>query len=212
MDAQGDGPFAEAVAVAYTTKLGLGGSAFHLAESPAGEAETVFLGVFRKAALVAVGGFDETMHRAQDWELNYRLRAQGHTIWFSPDLQVTYRPRDTVRALVKQMYETGKWRREVVRRYPGTASVRYLAPPAAVVGIVVGSAVGLAGWATGRRLLRVGFAAPLGYAGVIGLGSVVTSRSMSAGARWRLPLVLAATHLAWGTGFLVGLRRRPSTL
>ena len=27
-----------------------------------------------KAELLAVGGFDETMHRAQDWELNYRLR------------------------------------------------------------------------------------------------------------------------------------------
>ena len=92
MDAQGETPFEEAVAVAYTTKLGLGGSTFHLAESPAGEAETVFLGVFRKAALTDVGGFDESMHRAQDWELNYRLRQAGHRIWFSPDLQVTYRP------------------------------------------------------------------------------------------------------------------------
>ena len=60
MDAQGTTPFEEAVATAYTTRLGLGGSAFHLAESPAAEAETVFLGVFRKDALIAVGGFDET--------------------------------------------------------------------------------------------------------------------------------------------------------
>ena len=108
MDAQGTTPFEEAVAVAYTTRLGLGGSAFHLAASPATEAETVFLGVFRKDALVAVGGFDESMHRAQDWELNYRLRTSGHKIWFSPELRVTYRPRSTLRALVKQMYETGK--------------------------------------------------------------------------------------------------------
>src|SRR5687767_7554580 len=93
MDAQGTTPFEEAVAVAYTTRLGLGGSAFHLAESPAAEAETVFLGVFRKEALVAVGGFDESMHRAQDWELNYRLRSRGHKIWFSLHLRVTYRPR-----------------------------------------------------------------------------------------------------------------------
>ncbi|HEY6811330.1 MAG TPA: glycosyltransferase family 2 protein, partial [Propionibacteriaceae bacterium] len=82
MDAQGTTPFEEAVATAYTTRLGLGGGAFHLADSPAAEAETVFLGVFRKDALVAVGGFDETMHRAQDWELNYRLRTSGHKIWF----------------------------------------------------------------------------------------------------------------------------------
>src|SRR5919112_1033518 len=67
MDAQGSSAFEQAVASAYTTRLGLGGSTFHLTSSPAGEAETVFLGVFRKEALRAVGGFDESMHRAQDW-------------------------------------------------------------------------------------------------------------------------------------------------
>ena len=204
MDAQGTTPFEEAVAVAYTTRLGLGGSAFHLAESPATEAETVFLGVFRKDALVAVGGFDESMHRAQDWELNYRLRTSGHKIWFSPELRVTYRPRSTLRALVKQMYETGKWRRELVRRHPETATVRYLAPPLTLLGVLAGSVVGLFGIAVDSRLLRVGFLAPAGYLTLITGGSLITTRPMSAAARLRLPLVLAATHLAWGAGFLNG--------
>src|SRR4029453_18552787 len=99
MDAQGSTPFEEAVAVVYTTRLGLGGSTFHLAESPAAEAETGFFVVLRMDTLVAVGGFDESMHRAQDWELNYRLRTSGHKIWFSPELRVIYRPRPTLRAL-----------------------------------------------------------------------------------------------------------------
>ena len=204
MDAQGTTPFEEAVAVAYTTRLGLGGSAFHLAESPATEAETVFLGVFRKDALVAVGGFDESMHRAQDWELNYRLRTSGHKIWFSPELRVTYRPRSTLRALVKQMYETGRWRRELVRRHPETATLRYLAPPLTLLGVLAGSVVGLFGVAVDSRLLRVGFLAPAGYLTLITGGSLITTRPMSAAARLRLPLVLAATHLAWGAGFLNG--------
>jgi succinoglycan biosynthesis protein ExoA len=202
MDAQGSTPFEEAVAVAYTTRLGLGGSAFHLAESPAAEAETVFLGVFRKDALVAVGGFDESMHRAQDWELNYRLRTTGHKIWFSPELRVIYHPRSTLRALVKQMYETGTWRRELVRRHPETATVRYLAPPLTLIGVLVGTIVGLFGVAFDSRLLRVGFLAPAGYLTLITGGSLITTRTMSAAARLRLPLVLAATHLAWGAGFL----------
>lgn len=207
MDAQGSTPFEEAVAAAYTTKLGLGGSAFHLAESQAGPAETVFLGVFRREALRAVGGFDETMHRAQDWELNHRLLVSGRLIWFSPELRVTYRPRSSVRALARQMYDTGKWRREVIRRYPDTANVRYLAPPVATLAIAVGTATGLVGSLTGSRL-RLGWAAPGGYAAVVLGGSAVTSRSMSDAARVRLPLVLAVTHLSWGAGFLVGLRRR----
>jgi succinoglycan biosynthesis protein ExoA len=204
MDAQGTTPFEEAVATAYTTRLGLGGSAFHLADSSAAEAETVFLGVFRKEALLAVGGFDETMHRAQDWELNYRLRSSGHKIWFSPELRVTYRPRSTLRALVKQMYETGTWRREVIRRYPETVNARYLAPPLALLGVLGGSVAGLLGVILDSRLLRLGFLAPAGYMALIISGSLVTPRPMSAAARLRLPLVLAATHLAWGAGFLRG--------
>jgi succinoglycan biosynthesis protein ExoA len=206
MDAQGTTPFEEAVAAAYTTRLGLGGGAFHLADSPAAEAETVFLGVFRKDALVSVGGFDESMHRAQDWELNYRLRSSGHRIWFSPELRVTYRPRSTLRALAKQMYETGTWRREVVRRYPETATVRYLAPPLTLVGVLAGAAAGTVGVIVNSQLLRLGLLAPASYLALIIGGSLVTARPMSPGARLRLPLVLAATHLAWGAGFLRGRR------
>jgi len=208
MDAQGRSPFEQAVATAYTTRLGLGGSAFHLAGSPAGEAETVFLGVFRREALVAVGGFDESMHRAQDWELNHRLRESGRRIWFSPELRVTYRPRSSLRALVAQMYDTGRWRREVVRRHPETASLRYLAPPVTVVAIAVGSAAGTVGVLGGARWLRLGFAAPLGYLGVV-LAGTATAAGIPARARAWLPVVLVATHLSWGSGFLVGLRRRP---
>ena len=57
-----------------------------------------------------------------------------------------------------------------------------------------------------------GYAAPLGYLGLIITGSAVTSRTMSDAARLRLPLVLVATHMAWGAGFLVGLRKRPPHL
>ena len=206
MDARGNTPFEQAVATAYTTKLGLGGSAFHLAASPAGEAETVFLGVFQKEALQAVGGFDETLHRAQDWELNYRLRSGGHKIWFSPELRVTYRPRSSLRALVAQMYQTGKWRREVLRRHPGTVSARYLAPPVAVLGVGIGTSAGLLGLLTSSRVLRAGFVAPAGYLAVVLAGSAAAG-PMSAAARLRLPVVLVATHMAWGVGFLVGLRR-----
>jgi hypothetical protein len=159
--------------------------------------------------LIAVGGFDETMHRAQDWELNYRLRTTGHKIWFSPELRVIYRPRSTLRALAKQMYDTGTWRRELVRRHRETASARYLAPPLAVLGVLGGSCLGLLGVLFDSRLLRLGFLAPAGYLALIIGGSVATGQPMSAAARLRLPLVLAATHLSWGAGFLLGRRPVP---
>lgn len=206
MDAQGRSAFERAVAYAYTSRLGLGGSTFHIEDSPAGPADTVFLGVFRKSALLAAGGFDESLHRAQDWELNYRLRARGEVVWFSPDLKVTYRPRSTPAALAAQFFGTGKWRREVVRRHPDTAGVRYLAPPLTVAAIGVGTAGGLVGLLTRRTVLKLGWLAPLGYLLLI-LGGTAGARGLDARARAWLPLVLIVMHLAWGAGFLVGLDR-----
>ena len=203
MDARGQTPFEEAVAAAYNSRLGLGGGGFHLETTPAGPAETVFLGVFRRDALEAVGYYDEGLHRAQDWELNHRLRQAGHLVYFSPDLVVTYRPRASVRALATQFFRTGQWRREVIARHPETASLRYLAPPATVIGATAGTAAGLAGL-VGPKWLRLGFLAPLGYLALIGAGSLTLPASPAA--RARLPLVLAVMHLSWGLGFLVGVR------
>lgn len=203
MDAKGHTPFQQAAAAAYTSRLGLGGGSFHHEDSPEGEADTVFLGVFRADALRAAGGFDESMHRAQDWELNHRLRQAGGLIWFSPELKVTYYPRSTPRALWRQFYLTGKWRREVIRLHPETASARYLAPPAAVLAIGVGTAVGLPGLAT-RHWTRWGLLAPLGYLAGVSAGSLLPKGLSSAARAW-LPLVYAIMHVAWGLGFLVGL-------
>ena len=202
-------------AVAYTSKLGLGSSAFHQGNAPEGPAETVFLGVFRKADLEAVGGFCPEFDRAQDWELNYRLRQSGREVWFSPDLRVTYRPRSTVKALARQFFRTGQWRREVMRRHRDSVSLRYLAAPIAVTGVVTGTARGIVGIVEavrGRPWLKrwplIGWVAPLGYGSIIGIGSAAMKRDMDPGVRARLPVVLAIMHMSWGVGFLVGLGER----
>ncbi len=204
MDAQGTTPFEQAVAAAYNSRWGLGGGGFHLADTPEGPATTVFLGAFRREALEAVGGFDETMHRAQDWELNLRLRQAGQLVWFTPRMRVTYRPRSGVRDLVRQFFHTGQWRREVIRRNPHTASLRYLAPPTAVVGLGAGLGGGVLGLATGNRLLQTLFIAPVTYLCFLATATT-TVRGLGPAARLRLPLVLAIMHICWGLGFLRGL-------
>ncbi len=210
MAAQGQTPFEEAVAAAYNSRLGLGGGSFHLKNSPEGPADTVFLGVFRREVLLEVGGFDAELHRAQDWELNYRLRKAGHTVWFSPRLHVTYRPRSTVRGLTGQFFRTGQWRREVIRRNPETASARYLAPPIVVLGATGGAVIGAAGVLASSRVLTAAWLAPAGYLASILVGSALLRKRLPWQVRARLPLVLAVMHLSWGTGFLVGVREGTS--
>ena len=59
------------------------------------------------------GGYDEQFIRAQDWELNYRIRESGGLIWFSPELSVTYRPRPNMRGAGQAVQATtaagGAW-------------------------------------------------------------------------------------------------------
>ena len=206
MGAEGVSDFEQSVAAAMTSWFGVGGAAFHIGGEP-GPALTVYLGCFRRSALERVGGFDESMVRAQDWELNHRIRQTGGLVWFTPDLHVTYRPRPNLRALAKQYFEYGRWRREVARRHPETVSARYLAPPVTLIAVVGGTALGIAGLATGSRTATIlGFALPAGYAAANLLASARAARGLPASsARW-LPAVFATMHGSWGAGFLRGAR------
>ncbi|MCA1782624.1 MAG: glycosyltransferase family 2 protein [Dermatophilaceae bacterium] len=198
MDAQGRSPFERAVACAMKSPLGVGGARFHVG-GKASRVETVYLGVFRREALERVGGYDEHFARAQDWEMNHRIRQGGGVVWFTPDLKVTYRPRSTVRRLADQYFNYGRWRRVVARHHQGTMNVRYLAPPVMVV--VVGTA--LAGAVLEPRLLLI----PLTYAGGVLLGGVVISRGESPLTRLLTPAVITVMHWSWGVGFLTSPRR-----
>jgi glycosyltransferase involved in cell wall biosynthesis len=200
MHAEGQSVFERAVAVAMTSKLGVGNAKFHTGGA-AGPAETVYLGVFPREILDKHHGYNEAFIRAQDWELNHRIREAGGLIYFSPELHVTYRPRPTPRALGRQYLQYGRWRRVVMRTHPGTASLRYLAPPLAVLAVLLGTLLGVVSFFT-TPWLALGFAAPLGYAAGIGLGSLRETGGQDAGVRLRLPLVLATMHFSWGWGFL----------
>ncbi len=192
MAAQGQSTFEKSVARAMRSPLGVGASRFHTGGG-AGSVDTVYLGAFRKQALLAVGGFDERFTRAQDWELNFRLRAAGGTVYFDPRLVVTYRPRGSVKALAKQYFEYGRWRRVVSRRHEGTINYRYLAPPFTVLGV-------LASIVFGALVSPFLFIPALTYALFILAASARIGKSLAEFVC--LPLILLTMHMTWGIGFL----------
>jgi glycosyltransferase involved in cell wall biosynthesis len=200
MLAEGVTDLERAVAVAMTSPLGVGGARFHTGGHP-GPADTVYLGVFRREWLDAAGGYDPRFTRAQDWELNYRIRQAGGVVWFDPALTVKYRPRPTLRALSRQYRDYGRWRRVVATRHKGSINARYLAAPTALVAV----AVGLVGGLVWRPL----WAVPAAYAAGVGIGGVAIARHEAPGVAVRVPGVLATMHGSWGWGFLTS---RPEEL
>lgn len=191
MAAVGTTPFERAVAGAMRSPLGVGASRFHTG-GEAGVVDTVYLGAFRREALVAIGGFDERFTRAQDWELNFRLREKGGIVYFDPRLHVTYRPRSTVRALAKQYFEYGRWRRVVSRRHSGTINYRYLAPPFALVGFSLSVIAGY--------FLPTFFIPAAIYLLFVLAASVRIASSIRE--YFLLLAVIPTMHFAWGAGFI----------
>lgn len=196
MAAVGKTAFEQAVASAMRSPFGVGASRFHTGGT-AGPVDTVYLGVFSKSALVAAGGFDERFTRAQDWELNYRLRCAEGVVYFDPRLQVTYRPRPTLRALAKQYFEYGRWRHVVIRRHHGTVNLRYLAPPFALAATTLSLVAGLA-------ISPLWFVPAFIYFLSLIFAALVIGRS--AGERVRLPGIFFTMHMAWGAGYLTSPR------
>jgi succinoglycan biosynthesis protein ExoA len=209
MKADGRSPFQRAVARAYNSPIGLGGGAYH-GGTQEGEAESAYLGVMRRGVLDEVGLFDETIRRGEDWELNLRIRRAGYRVWFDPSLAVTYWPRESWTRLVRQFAATGRWRGELVRRFGRGNSLRFFAPPALVLTIVLALVV------AGLQLTGVlqgwwAVAASVVYLPVLAYAILIIAVAVGPGGGhgWRdkvwTAAVLPTMHLSWGWGFLLGV-------
>jgi len=119
-------------------------------------------------------------------------------VYFDPRLYVLYRPRPNLRALSKQYFEYGRWRRAVVRRHQGTVNLRYLAPPFAFVGTLISLFTGL--------LIAPIFFFPA----VIYLSFVVfASLKLGKGLReyFQMPAILLVMQMSWGCGYLTSPKK-----
>ena len=182
MLAEGEDDFTSAVAWAYRSRYGLGGGKFHTG-GEAGPVDTVYLGVFRKSVLLEAGLFDQAVVRGQDWELNQRIRALGHLVWFDPRLEAVYQPRSSWKALASQFYKTGLWRGKLSRKDLSNVSAKYLAPPLLVILTV--------------------FFIPLWFY-LVAIGVIALTAKLPGSTKLYLMLVLPTMHYTWGVGFIAG--------
>ena len=197
MYADGQSGLQRTIAQAMRSKLGVGASKFHTGGT-AGPSDTVYLGTFKKSAILAAGGFDERYIRAQDWELNHRMRAQGGLIWFDPRLVVIYRPRKSLTKLAKQYFQYGRWRRVISRQHPKTTNFRYLAPPVALV-------INLLSVLFGALVSEVFFLPVLIYITSLIIGGAIIGEKFAD--KLLMPIVFATMHLSWGAGFITSPKK-----
>ena len=187
-----------AIATAMKSRVGAGDARYRRGAKRAGPVDTVYLGSFERSTIEEFGGFDERFLRHQDYELNFRIRGAGGTVWLDPALRVSYQPRPSLAALASQYFQYGQWKRFFAARYPNALRPRQLAPGLLVLGISTSMVVG-AFWSPA-------FLIPLMYAALLliaGASAVPSSGAAALG----VPPALLTMHLAWGTGFLIGHTR-----
>ncbi len=210
---EGDGPAGQAIAYALSSPVGVGSARFRTSAgvetSPREvdiEVDTVAFGAYPIRVLRDLGGFDASLVRNQDDDLNDRLRRAGGTVLLVPDALVRYRCRGDFPALWRQYREFGWWKAVNCRRSGRLTSLRALAPAAlvlALVGSVAGAAVAWP-WIGALGLLM-----PVGVVGAY-LGGIALAAMLAPSHRHLVLRALATLHLAYGIGFWTGLfRLRP---
>ncbi len=193
MRMRGEGPWGKAIAAVLDHPIGLGGAP-HRAGGRQGPTYHVGHGAYRRAALMAVGGFDPSFEANEDFELDQRLRRAGGVVWLEPSTSFTSFARETPRALAAQMWRYGYYKARTLWKHPGSLRLRHLAPPGLILGVA------------GLTALSPRWA---GSVVVAYLSSVATAGSLVARAHgaspWRGGLLVPLVHLAWGGGLLAGL-------
>lgn len=184
-----------AAALGQNVLIGVGGARYRLGGRD-GPTDTVYLGVFRRDVLEAVGKFDPILLRNEDYMINWKIRKIGGLVWFDSKLVVTYSSRSNIRALMKQYFDSGRWKCVVVWWYPKSIRPRHVAGPILIVGLVASVANLLSStpsvWA---------WTLPLTYLLVVLGEAVRVGIRLRDSAAVLLPFVLTLMHLSWGAGF-----------
>lgn len=203
LETRGQGFWGETIAALLSSRIGVGGSSFRVGATP-GPKDTVVFGLYRRDALLEVGGFDEAIALNQDNVCHARLRAAGKILYFDPRIRSTYFCRGSLAALWRQMFRRSQWlvlmfKHQRERNF----SLRYYVPLLFVVGIVT--------------LLLAGRVTPWAWVVLGGLlalyvvaGLAATARSPLRPLQWlAFPVAMFVLHFSYGLGSIVGLARLP---
>lgn len=199
---------ARANAAAVSHPFGAGDAKYRAGgvSAPSAFVDTVPFGVFTKELWRQLGGFDEALLANEDYDFNYRVRRNGGGVLLDTSGYCTYFARPTFAALARQYFRYGLWKARMVRLSPRSIKLRQLAAPAFVCALAASAALSLL-FAPALWLLASVVAA---YAAVALASSMqVVRRAGEWGLLPLVPVSFLLIHLAWGSGFMLGLARSP---
>jgi len=192
---------AKAIALAMSSKFGVGGSAFRTVDDREMYVDTVAFPGYTREILEKAGAFNEELVRNQDDEYNFRIRKLGGRILLSPDIRSRYYSRSSFKSLWRQYFQYGYWKVRVLQMHPRQMSSRQFVPFLFVLSLIC--------------LLLLSTFSVFGRWGLIFilgsylLANLIASLLISIKTRLSyfplLSLSFVILHISYGLGFLIGL-------
>lgn len=196
----GPGKFPLAIALAVSSPFGIGNSLYRTLSDAAPEpiaVDTVPFGAYHRAVWLKLGGYDENLLAAEDYDFNYRARRAGIAVWLLPQLNLTYIARSSLPELWRQYFRYGYWSGILCRKHRYIPALRKAAPAAFIGGVVIAAVI--------NPLMG------LCVLGVYTLANVLTS--VAAGMRRQsfvlglcMLLAFPTIHFSYGFGWLLSLQ------
>jgi glycosyltransferase involved in cell wall biosynthesis len=199
----GETHMARVIAVAMSSRFGVGGSVFRTTTSGSMFTDTIPFPAYTRRIIEQAGGYDEELVRNQDDEYNYRLREIGVKLLFASDIRSRYYSRSSLRSLWRQYFQYGYWKVRVMQKHPRQMQARQFVPAAFVASVFVCLAA-IPFLEAGWWLLALVVMAYL-TATLVATAAEVRKHG------WRmlplLPIIYGTLHLSYGTGFWTGIFR-----
>jgi glycosyltransferase involved in cell wall biosynthesis len=194
------GAMQHAVAAAFQSRWVAGGALSRRLDHD-GWADTVYLGSWPRASFERFGAFDETLVRNQDDEHNLRIVRGGGRVWQSSRVRSVYRPRAALGQVFRQYLQYGYWKPFVMKKHGQPASLRHAVPGLFVVALTLSAVLALAGLTTWPLAALVGLYALVVVAMTL---AIAASQTTAWPVLSRIPAVIAAYHLGYGIGSVIG--------
>lgn len=171
-----------------------------------GYAHSVPYPIFKKQVLLDVGGYDVSLERNQDNDMNQRILDAGHKLYITWKTWCYYRPPADLKALMKYAKKNGFWNAKTMSIHARSMRLHHFIPFVFTAGLVMLFIAGL------MELLINHTAVSLGLLGLIVsmhllIGLFFTVRSLkyeNDGRKIVLPFIFFAFHFSYGWGTIVG--------
>lgn len=210
METVANAAIGQVIALTMSSPFGVGGVAFRTGQQKQIEVDTAVFAAYRRQVFEQIGALDEELIRNQDDEFNYRLRAHGGKILFSPKIRSRYYSRATLASLWRQYFQYGLYKVRVLQKHPRQMSPRQFVPPLFVLALLF--SIILAFMPSPDFILHPAIIIPLSYILANLAASALTifreqksNQSSSTIYHLLLPFTFAILHISYGLGFLLGL-------